>query len=98
MAVSDDEIIRNLKASAMTMGAVSFGLSEFAGLLIAHARDGEPLDDEAIASARATAIRDLENSELLGVPIESEAAFHRKVIEVFENLANNAVRKGLAGE
>lgn len=52
------------------------------------------MDDDAFADIKRGSIRELKNSEAMGLPIEQEAELLSEAVQEFEKLMDGAIAKG----
>lgn len=64
----------------------AIGMGLFAQRLVAHARDGLPLDDETLTGLGRLVAFQLEDTESTGLPIGDEAEGIRQGIQEFERV------------
>ena len=92
--MSGRSVETNLRLSLGRAGLITMGLQDFAAKLIAHVSAGGTLDDNALASIRASCVLDLKNSDATGPSIEQQAEVFRKAIDDLEKLVDGAIQRG----
>jgi hypothetical protein len=87
----EDKIIVEWLITKMAANA----LQNFAALIIAHA--GGTLSEAALAEVRAECITNVQNAQVIGLPIEQETELFRQALQKVEQFPDGAIARGRQG-
>jgi hypothetical protein len=89
----DQQRIAELQFNVGLLFGVVSGLTDFGAQIIAHGRKSR-ISRRALQRIKESCITNLKGMEAIGLPMEVEAHMIGKMIEQFENWADQAIERG----
>jgi hypothetical protein len=89
-----DEELSGWKGSSAQLSIVAMWLKTFASEIIGHVLNGHALDYLAVQNIKANCVRDIKNTDVIGIEITQEADLLGKALQIFEKMADMAIADG----